>query len=392
MNQPQMVPMNQQPMQQPQMMTPQMMQHYQQQMLMNQQAMQQPQMMQPGMMQPQYMQQPMMQPGMMQPGMVPQQPQQAVVNTTRFTQSSPTMPQQFTPNNEGNRYQQPMAQEVVTADESTVPIPYSVKPIVHKFITNEKVKLNTITSEVKESNVKYVQTHIAVDCVQEVIESIIETAYLEETNNLITAHNFIVTHNHYRVDLNEKFATLYNGDIKTAYKLMKVYYKEATDKYQIAALDDLDNILTDRINDFITISSNDSISIDSFTTDFNDLLKVLRNTEEDLEDKVLDYMDEYLNQMKQLTDTVETSISITCINEPIQVAYIDKHVVETGLENVTTRFIKLDETASNVFLNSLGLTVCAKLNTRDFLLVTLDRTVFKCMVDDDSNLFIRISQ
>lgn len=344
------------------------------------------------------MQQPMnpqmMQPGMMQQGMMMQQPmpQQAVVNTSRFTQSSnPNTPQQFTQTNDGSRYQQstPVEPEV---EESTVPISFSVKPIVHKFLSNERVKLNTVTSEVKDNNIKALQSHVAVDCVAEVVESIIESAYLEETNTLITAQNFIVGHNFYRTNLTDKLKTLYNGDIKNAYKLLKAAYKESTDKYQINVLDTFDNLMTDHINDFITIGSNDSISIDSFMTDFNDLLKVIRNNEEDLEDKLLDHMDAYLKQFNELTDSVEISENTTVINQPLQVAYIDKHVVETGLENTTTRFIKLEETASNVFLNSLVLGICGKLNTREFLLVTLDRSIFKCMADDDSNVFIRLHE
>lgn len=379
------------------------------------QFIQQPGMMNPQM-QPSYMQQYPIPPNMMQPGMVdpryvqqfqqqqqqfhqqfPQQPPQfnpqVNVGGTRFTGGQTTPQQQFnTVATEGGRYQTSSTQQLEEENaESNIPLLFSVKPTIHKFLNNEKVKLNTITSELKDSHIQFLQNSVASDCVQEVIESLIEQTYTSDApNKPLTVRKFIVTHNLYQANVN--IGELLSGDVKSLYKQIKVLYREADNKYTLTVLDTLDNLLTDRINDYIIIHAKNSISIDSFITDFNDLLKVLRNNEEDLEDTLIDYLDKFIKEIKlDMNHTPKTEKDFyTIIPESYTIAYLDKHVTEAGLDSVNNRFVQLEETASNIFLQSLAIGVTKVTGTKEFLLVTTDRSVFKVMINENNNVFYRL--
>ena len=390
-------PMMQQPMMNPQMMQPMQqpmmpMGQYPQQQFMPQQYPQQfpQQYPQQGMMpQQQYPQQfPQQYP---QQGMMPQQTNQPTVNTSRFTGQQPQSQQFNTGPVESSRYQTTQQPQVFEEQETKV-VPFTIKPTIHTFPNNEKIKLNTITTEVKSTSVRIIEGSLASDCLQEDIESLIESAYESEDGKAITARNFIISHNFYRTNNNDTIKELLSNDVKYLYKAIKTVYKETSDKYSICVYDKLDDLITERINDFIAIHASESISIDSFFTDFNDLLKIIRNTEEDLEDNLLEYLDNFIIDLRNNLNSIDKPEDYTILTEPISMVYLDKHVLETGLEVIDGNFITLEKTPPNVFLHSLVNVVSTMMKKRELLLVTLDRSVFKCYMDEDYNVYIRLYQ
>lgn len=383
-----------------------------------QQIQQQMQMMQ--MQQPQ-MQQPMMPMQGMMPGMgmmathggMPQQqqvPQQYVpqqqfptnnqsVVQSRFGQPSTTMESTSIQSTDSNRYatyQSPQAQLQAQqqqvhhqGEEPTGPLLFTVTPVVHKFTGNDKFKMNVVTEAIKANQVNYVDGHLACDCLEENVECVIEQAFKEEVTPLVTVRNYIVNNNFWRVDLKETMDLLLKSTIKELYKTFKSAYSKVTDKSQINVLNTVNTMLTDTINDFLAVNSVSMISIESFYTDFNDLLKVVRNTEEDLEEDLLSYLNGYVGDMKLALNSTAKTPNATQVTEMVSIAYLDRHVLETGMEELDKNFAQVDDSIANAFVKSLAAEIIAKISKQEFLLVTMDKSVFKFMVSTAANVYVK---
>lgn len=294
-----------------------------------------------------------------------------------------------------NRYhtaqtQQAQQQQMQPAvEEPTRPMLFTVTPVVHKFSGNEKFKMNVVTEAVKPNQVNYEEGYLACDCLEENVECVIEQAYKGETTPVVTVRNYIINNNFWRVDLKDTIDNLLSGDIKALYKAFKAAYTKMTNKSEINVLNVLNTALTDVTNDFLAVNSVAMISIESFYTDFNDLLRVIRNSEEDLEEELLSYLNNYVDDMKiALTNTTKTP-NATQITEMVSVAYVDKHLLETGLDELDHRFVQVDDSIANAFLKSVAAEVIAKVGKQEFLLVTLDKSIFKFMVSTSANIFIK---
>ena len=396
-NQQQAQPMQQQPTvvmtpQGPMLMTPQGLVpvnlQYQQQQLIMPQYQPMGMMMNPNMFQQQY------QGNLMQGGM-----NQAVMPQSRFTTSNVN---EMTQNQDtSSRYQttQPQQQNIQqniekVKEESMYPELFTVKPTVHKFIGNENVKLNVITDAIKVNRINHIEDYIICDCLEEAIESITEKVYESEEVETVTICDYIINNIFYKVNMNETIDALVSGTIKDLYKAFKSNYAKITNKYQINMMNAFNIILTDTINDFLAINSQKQISIESFYIDFNDLLKVIRDHEEDLEDILIDYLNKFVTDIRlNLNIIKESDKGIldkgTVIPESFTIVYLDKHVLETGLNEVTHKFVQVDENIANVFINSLRSEITERTSKQEFLLVTLDKNVFKFMVNSNNQLFIR---
>lgn len=325
-------------------------------------------------------------------GQYPQQNNQASMSGGRYGQSA--NPQQ-TFSNEGasDRYQaQPQTPTQQTSDQQEVsvkPVLFTVKPTTHLLLNNQKVALKTITSEVQPNQVKQNEVQLITDGVDAMVETVINEAYNEEKTALITLQTVIVDKSFYKVSMIDLFKELLVDDIKKFYNTIKTKFPEISSKYEMAVLSYYMNIITDTTNDYLAVNAKASISIDDFYTDFNALLKVLRNTEEDMEDKLMDYLSDLIGATRNSLDLLAQEENVMHIPEICTVAYLDRHVLETGLENVGYEFVRVEDNAANVFLNTLVLNVVTRSRRDNFLLVTLDKSIFKCAISEDSKVHIR---
>lgn len=342
------------------------------------------------------------------PGQVPQQyvPQQApqfqpnnqAVVQSRFGQPSSTMEStSIQSNDSGNRYTagqpqqapQLQVQQQQQQQEPAGKLLFTVTPVVHKFTGNDKFKMNVVTEIVKANQVNYTEGYLACDCLEENVECVIEQAYKEETVPVVTVRDYIINNNFWRVDIRETVDLLVKSTIKELYKSFKSAYGKVTDKHQINVLNTINTMLTDTINDYLAVNSTMGITIESFYTDFNDLLKVVRNNEEDLEEELLSYLNGYVDDMKLALSNTEKTPNATQVTEMVSVAYVDKHLLETGMEELDNRFVEVDDSLSNAFIKSLAAEVIAKIKKSEFLLVTLDKSVFKFMIANNATVHVK---
>lgn len=393
------------------------------QMLQQQQMMQQRQMM-PGQFQlgqqgynmnPQYqqmLQQQMLQQQMMQQQMLQQQLMQQQAYNSRFGASVPNMSvtsrEQFNPGVTSltGRYNM-QAQTNTMQDVEQVlntPQPKVINPPTDKFVVlpekdisfvdNELIKLMTYISEIKDNQLDNKEEVTVVDCLEEARETIYELG--GKTSKLIVTADFIVTTNFIKTSPNVILPILNNTKIKEVYKTLKKMIAEVKDKRDMIVINKFDDILTDYINEFLVINTKGKVSIDSFSSDFNSLLKVLRNYYDDLEDDLLTSLDLFFKNFKESIDIVseklkldEASVS-SFIAEAVAMAYMDKMLIELGLNTISDRYVEVDKNnPANITLLTLYQQVTKSVIRKDFYLVTMDKSVVKFNSTTDDRIFVK---
>jgi hypothetical protein len=162
--------------------------------------------------------------------------------------------------------------------------------------------------------------------------------------------------------------------------------------------DTFDTIMTDAINDFIAVNSPVEVHIDSFMSDFNDLLKFLRNlegTEEDLEDELINYMNNYIDEIKKGLEELnhvyseEKNKKVTYIPEHYMLAYVDKYSHELGVLEAPSKLTKVEDNLVNVFIMTMAKEILSKHKEFTFYMVTIDKIVIQFAMALNGDIFIK---
>lgn len=272
-----------------------------------------------------------------------------------------------------------------------------------KFNGNSKVVLNSYYEEVKPSQIYVRENNITlVECFEEAVESCIGNAHEEGANKLIALGSFLVENSFYKAADQDQFNKIVlDNDIKAMYKAVKSSWPTLNNKYDIYMFDKFDTIMTDTINDFIAVNSPVEVHIDSFMSDFNELLKFLRNLENcdvDLEDELITYMNSYitniktnleLNQSQLVGIDAEDSKKVTYIPEQHLIAYVDKYSHELGVNDAPSKMTKIDDNAINAFILSAANTIISEQDIFTFYMVTIDKTILQFAKALNGDIFIK---
>lgn len=317
------------------------------------------------------------------------------ITGTAFPDGDYTMDSRFQSTN--TNMVQPMEEAIETPPESkefSITVTKGVK-----FAGNSKVVLTSYYDEVKANQIYEEKDKLTlVDCFEEAVESCIDHAHDEDVNKLISVGRYLVENSFYKAAEQPKFNELIlDNDIKNMYKAVKAAWPTLTNKYDIHMFDTFDTIMTDTINDFISINSPVEVHIDSFMSDFNELLKFLRNledTEEDLEDELINYMNSYISQIKSSLEELnaidqQEGKKVTYIPEKHVISYIDKYSHELGVLEAPDKLTKIEDNLVNVFIMSAAKTILSKQKTFTFYMVTIDKIVLQFAMALNGDIFIK---
>lgn len=326
----------------------------------------------------------------------------------RVTQPMPTP----TPQNQttaGSHFtSQEVVKEVPVSENFVVNASATIKPTGHSSFI-----LKTITTNFNGKITNSPTINIT-ESFEESVESVIETSYKNQPPGVVLALTSIVNNVFYGPNLSDPLNALLEMGFKNFYKTFKSSYKEISDKHTYCLYQALNQILTDHINDFLANEMEIDMSIDNFVADFNELLKVLRDETVDAEDLLTDYVDGILEETARLSKKYNTEeASKTILPEKLNLIYLGHLEVELGLENLGQGFRRIEESAlPNSFLTSF----CQKAfkttleldktfvqyyqeelkgrkfkspTRKSFYLVTLDRKLFKVMLNEDDEVSIK---
>ena len=384
-----------------------------QQFITPQQAAMMQQIMQQGMVPQQFVGQQPMQQGMMpQQFMSPQQmaaiqqimqqgqqfPQnnQAVLGNTRLTSGADQ--QQFDSRTDTNRYKEnPVQQQQqfqVVEQAPVKEVSFVVKPTVHKFPGSEEFKLSTYTVGFADNNLYYNEDYVGSDSLQSVAEYLIETVSGKEAKpehrRMANAQMLVISKTFYNVELRDQLLELLDNDGKAMLKLARggEHFK-VSNRYELGVFDEINRILTKKVNDFLAVNFNIQIDIDNFFDDYADLLVAVRSEDPRMEDPLVDMLADHLRDMYIAMECTGVEPNTTVITDRVLMVYLDKHTLETGLEEAQDYFMDVTDTASNVFLRTLAGSVMTKTGKSEFTLLTTDKQMFDFVKSKDTRLFVR---
>ena len=131
--------------------------------------------------------------------------------------------------------------------------------------------------------------------------------------------------------------------------------------------------------------------------DFNELLKFLRNledTEEDLEDELINYLNAFVEEVKGSLDSLQQvdqqeGKNVTYVPELFTIAYVDKYSYELGVLNAPTKLTVIEDNLINKFLLTAGEFIFNAQKTNICYLVTIDKVVIQLARNLKGHIFIK---
>lgn len=285
----------------------------------------------------------------------------------------------------GNRYQQNKQEESIT-----------MKPISEfsvssngKIELNPNVSVSVLVDKVKDSQVTILDSVCLVDSLTEGIENVIEEAYSDGDSKLITAQRVVLSNTHYNCDLKGVVTELFSSGIKSLYKTIRSTKPNLKNIFEINLINTIDKALTVQVNDFLAVNVSVELTIDMFSSDFNDLLKYIRNNTEDMEDKLITYMDNYVNLYKDNLELVtENKPGTTITVNDYVVVYVKALKDQLGLNALPEYTVKLSHNPANNFIKSLVDVSVLSTNYKTINMVTIDKCIYEVIINANAEYYI----
>lgn len=372
-----------------QQMNPQMMQILMQQMMQNPQMMQ---MLMQGQQNPQMMQQ--MNPQMQQQhsGIMPNQQ----VSAARFgggPMQAQQQPQQaFTQGADSSRFATPSEEAPAAEEETAFSIPkYTVSTKHGSYPLTKKLG---IPPKVTAFNVKQLHSSDKVsictsvkDAAKKVAEEFLE---LDDTKLMIAADSIIVDDG-FTVKTDVVMLTnLFQDDIKGLYKRLRAAYTEVTSIDVAIMLNRIDERFTELTNEYLTTHLKCEIFIDRFSLDFNDLLKVLRDSFEDEEDDLWEYLSKEVKEIYELlSDQSKEDKEVFRFRSGISLVSFKEHHFKAGLDEVKKQLVEIDgQETHNLFLLTMAKHIFEMSDRKVFYFSTYDCELFKFSLNNKGEVFV----
>lgn len=378
----------QQPQQMPGQMNPQMMQMMMQMMQQNPQMMMQ--MMMGGMpgnqMNPQMQQQ--MQQMQQHSGVMPNQQ----VTASRFGggQMQQQPQQTFDPNADASRFASQKEEPVKEEEDFSIP-KYTVSTKHGAYPLTKKLGIPPKVTAFNAKNLHSSEKVSICYSIQDAAEQVAEEFKELDDNKLMIAADSIIVDDGFSVKTDVTALTnLFQDDIKGLYKRLRTAYSEVTDIDVAIMLNRIDRHFTELTNEYLLTNLKCEIFIDCFATDFNDLLKVLRDSFDDEEDDLWEYLSkEVAETYKLITDQPAEDQKVFRFLSGISLVSFKEHHFKAGLDGVKKNLMEIDgQETHNLFLLTMAKHVFEISDRKVFYFSTYDRELFKFTLNNKGDVFV----
>lgn len=267
----------------------------------------------------------------------------------------------------------------------------NINPVT--FPHNEKLAIRVRQNRVDSNAVHHKPVTVMSFDMAEAIDSLKEELVEVDGGEQLCVSEVIEVEDCITHERSEALVGLFQDDARNLYRRMKNCYREAKVIDEVLLLDRINDIFTDKINDYLLINFGDAISIDSFIMDFNDLLKAIRNNfDDDEEDLLLNYLEQYIEQINEAIDLhrgAETEESDKfCILKPYLMVYLEGYGYSTGLKEVKD-MVKVTDSPNNEFLTSLVNHIYKTYQVPEFLLACRDGIVYKFFQSQKGEIVVK---
>ena len=338
------------------------------------------------------MQQP--QGGMTHSGVIPDQQ----VSTARFgggpmvQQQQPQQPQQVhTPGADATRFAQPK-EELEEEEEISFNIPLFTASAKHgSYPLTKKLgiapKLTAFNPKQLHSSDKVSVCFSLQDAAEQVAE---EFLMLDETKTMVTADSIIVDDG-FSVSTDVVMLTnLFQDDVKGLYKRLRTAYADVTNIDVAIMLNRIDERFTALTNEYLLTHLKNGTRIDRFSTDFNDLLKVLRDHYEDEEDDLWEYLSKEVKEIYTLlTEQPDEEKKSFRFLSGVNIVSFKEHSFKAGLGEVKWELVEVNpQETNNLFLLTFSKHIFELSDRKSFYFSTYDREMFKFSLNNKGEVFV----
>ena len=211
---------------------------------------------------------------------------------------------------------------------------------------------------------------------EHLIYGLIDTAHQQDNDSLVCVQSGIVVHKFFNTSTIDYETDLFQENIEFIYKALKRLLPEVRTQSNLVYFQAYNDWLTSCVNTFLSVKLEDT-QIDSFADDFNDLIKYLIQSHEDVRDMLLDFMNEILAQARLDVEAIRNEDESGEVNIPstesivpdrVNLAYVKLHSAEIG-DDTSQTGLRVD--------TKLMVSLQAVIDEVEFILITLDRRVYR---------------
>lgn len=243
--------------------------------------------------------------------------------------------------------------------------------------------------------VVYCSTVIITDCLDAMVEDAIEKTVAMDNSPSVVFFEGVMSMVFHKANKERYAADLLQPDIRAIYKAFKVHLNTINNRYDYAYVNAINEFLTTTINDIMRPFKNNLNVFENFSTDFNDMLTVMRNKDSiETEDKLIGYVNEILvktNLNQQISDSFEeeeaaeaqkngethTPLKRATIDVPVNIICLNYISTEIGdADNLKHLLQNIEQLAASVNHGFHAAYVC-----------TIDKVIYKIVVGG-GNIFV----
>lgn len=222
---------------------------------------------------------------------------------------------------------------------------------------------------------------------EDAIDEVIKVSGTVEGEKLLYTIDSIVINEAFKVPFDPGYTKLFGDDVKALYKRLRTLYEGAINMDTVIMLERVDKLMTDMTNHYLKVHFDGNLSIDRFSTDFNDLLKLLRTEFEDEEDDLWSYLEKEILEIHKLLEGEEGKKHEFSIIRPTTVVYFKEHHFKAGLAGVTD-MVKLAAEPNNEFLISTVKAIKELVDRTSFYMGTYDRNIYRFTINKNEEVFV----
>ncbi|MFW9601178.1 MAG: hypothetical protein ACMV1B_02530, partial [Prevotella sp.] len=224
---------------------------------------------------------------------------------------------------------------------------------------------------------------------QELITSMISEAHEQADEKLMWYQSGIVIKEYFDTTVKSFEDDLFQGDIEAISRVLKTILQQVESRKDYVFYQAYDKWITSSINDLLSVTMKDSVRIDSFALDFEDLMTHLKSVDEFQSKTVIGYMNDIMAQSKtdilalrEKAEGEEPVICDSCAAVPeryslLYVKLLSEEIGDDGSVDGVKTATKLMES-----LESL-------IDEQIFYMVTMDRRVYKVLYMSQSIVNIK---
>lgn len=269
--------------------------------------------------------------------------------------------------------------------------------------TSQKIILNTPSFKVAVRSNLFNSTNSVVyptlsvtDCLDELVEQTIENLIEHERSPAAMVANGVVEMIYHKASQSKFANDLFQPDVKSVYKAFKTHLASINNRYDLVYLSAINDFLTEIVNDTLYPIMNVYPMIDSFTDDFNELLRSLRNNcTADVEDLFIDQINLILGKTKASMSVSENLIEVDMKKNQVEgedadaviqeVSSIPRAIIPIPTQVICLNYISAELGDAANLSRMLGGLV-DMLESHVAYVCTIDKTIYKAFFNGDKVL------